>query len=401
MRLRGAHRAAAVAAAVLASAAVLCAGTVVTNEGKAYTGKVTVTAHVVTCVSPGYNRTFALPVIREIILSGEERAQFEIRKRKLPPLDAEAHHQLGMWLKARYRHGEAQTYFRKAVTIDPDHEGARTELGEVRDGNAWKYSPVLHRNMVYDWVGREAVPLHLGLARQLLQLKRADLAEKELRRVLQSDQINATAIAMIRPLIADYKCRNRYRLPFTGTWQAISGPTRYGHGGYSYMLNAWDFRKVDEAGRFWSGPPTTLKNHLTFEQPVYACADGEVYEVRDRFPDNPIGTVAPLEHGNRVLIRHAEGERSVIGHLQKGSVVVKVGDKVTQGQLIGRIGNSGRSGTPHIHFAIFDEDGISLPMTFIDFDVVDPTGPRHVETGPIELGKVYDNRFEEAPRKPR
>ena len=399
MTLGRTHRLAIAASVALTASAALHAETVVTNEGKAYTGKVTVTAHVVKCVSPGYNRTFALPVVREIRLSGDERVQFEMRKRKVPPLDAEAHYRLGLWLKSKHQHGKAQEYFRKAVVIDAGHAGARRELGELGKDGKWEYSAALHQKMMYDWVGMASLAFHLELALKLRTLGLEKPMEKELRRVIQAENINPTAVALIRPIIARYKLKNRYRLPFTGTWRAISGPGRYGHGKYAYMMNAWDFRKVDEHGRFWSGPPNDLKNHLSFSQPVYACADGEVYEVRGQFPDNPLGVVRPLKEGNRVLIRHANGERSVIGHLQKGSIRVKVGDKVEQGRFIGRIGNSGRSSTPHIHFAIFDADGISLPMTFVDFQVVERTGRRHVKSGQIELGRTYHNRFEKAPKK--
>ena len=389
-----ARKLAALLAAWLAGSAALHAETVITNEGKAYTGEVTVTPHVVKCVKPGITRTFGLPVVREIQLSSEERAQFEIRRREAAPLDAEGHYRLGMWLKSKHQHGTAQEFFRKVLVIDANHAGARQELGQRRNDGKWEYSPALHHRVMYDWVGRESLGFHLELALKLRKPGLETPMEKELRRVLQVENINATAIALIRPIVARYKLKNRYKLPFTGTWRAVSGPNRTGHGRYAYMMNAWDFRKVDEHGRFWSGPANDLKNHLTFEQPVYACADGEVYEVRDHFPDNPLGVVRPLKEGNRVLIRHANGERSVIGHLQKGSVKVKAGDKVTQGQFIGRIGNSGRSATPHIHFAIFDADRISLPMTFVDYRVREGVEFKRVESGQIEFGRIYDNRFE-------
>lgn len=392
---------AALMACLWASAGVLNAETVITNRGKSYTGKVTVTPHVLRCVSPGIKRTLALPVIKDIELSGGERLKFELQKRKLPPFDAEAHHSLGMWLKSKHQHGMAQDFFRKAILIDDAHAGARRELGFVRKQEVWVYSPALHQRLMYRWVGRKSVAFHLKLAQQLHQLKLTKQTEQELRRVLQIDQINATAIRMLRPIIADYRCRNRYKLPFRGTWRAVSGSGRGSHGGYSDMMNAWDFRKVDEHSRFWSGPPNELKNHLTFEQPVYACADGEVYEVRGKFPDNPIGVIRPIKEGNRVSIKHAKGERSVIGHLQKGSIRVKVGDRVKQGQLLGLIGNSGRSATPHIHFAIYDADGISLPVTFVDLHVVEPTGRKHVESGRIESRKIYDNGLDEPARKRR
>lgn len=42
------------------------------------------------------------------------------------------------------------------------------------------------------------------------------------------------------------------------------------------------------------------------------------------------------------------------GHLQKGSVMVKRGDRVKRGQVLGRLGNSGNSSAPHLHFHIMN-----------------------------------------------
>lgn len=52
---------------------------------------------------------------------------------------------------------------------------------------------------------------------------------------------------------------------------------------------------------------------------------------------------------NYVQIRHAIGETSDLIHLDKGSVVVRVGDKVRQGQLIAKTGQSGFMTAPHLH----------------------------------------------------
>jgi len=373
--------------------------TVVANDGKSYTGKVTVTPHVVHCVSPGINRTFALTVVKAIEMSGPERMEFEVRQRNLRPLDPDALYRLGAWLKSKYQHDLAQEFFNKTIAVLADHEDARRELGYVRKQGTWEYSPSLHQQMMYDWVGVKSAPFHLKLAQELDGLKRTKQEEQELRRVLQADGINPTAIRLIRPIVAGCRLKNRYKLPFTGTWRAISGPNLTGHGDYAYMMNAWDFRKVDEKGETSSGPVDDLKSYYTFEQPVYACADGEVYEVRGEFPDNPVGTVRPVTEANRILLQHASGERSVVGHLQKGSIQVKVGDRVKQGQLLALLGNSGRSATPHLHFAIFDDDGVSLPMTFVDFFVREGADRKHVESGKMELGHVYENSFDDAKPK--
>jgi hypothetical protein len=326
--------------------------------------------------------------------------EFEVRRRNLRVLDADACCQLGKWLKSKYQHDLAGEFFNKAIVVAPDHENARRELGFARNKQgAWEYSPLLRHEAMYDWVGVKSVPFHLTMAVELAQLKKTSEEGQELRRVLQADQVNAAAIAMIRPMVAGYQLKNRYKLPFAGTWRAVAGPGLFGHGEYSFMMNAWDFRKVDEKGATFSGPAEDLKSYYTFEQPVYACADGEVYEVRGDFPDNPVGGFGALEHSNSVLIKHASGERSVVGHLRKGSLRVKMGDRVKQGQLLALLGNSGRSATPHLHFAIFDDDGISLPMTFIDFFACEGPDRKYVESGVMELGRVYENRFDAAKAK--
>ena len=382
---------------VLACVRSASAETVVAIDGEVYHGDVSVTAHAVKCVSPEFNRTLSLGVVREILLTPGERIEFEKRRRAVRPLDAEGHFELGMWLKSKHQHLEAQEYFRKTVTIDPEHVNARRELGFVKPQNAWTYSPALYHRMMYDWVGTQTAAFHLKLAKELKAAGDEALMEKELRRVLAVDPVNIEAVDLIRPVVAKYKLKNRYRLPFEGTWQVISGPTGWGHRRYSFMMNAWDFRRVDEKGSLWAGPPTKVENHLTWNQPVFAPADGVVYENRQEFPDNPLGVVRPLKEGNRILIRHAHDERTVIGHLKQNSVPLKVGDKVKQGQLVGYLGNSGRSSTPHIHFAIFDADGVSLPAVFDDFRVKTPDGFEAVESGTLTVGRTYDNAFQKKP----
>lgn len=60
--------------------------------------------------------------------------------------------------------------------------------------------------------------------------------------------------------------------------------------------------------------------------------------------------------GNFILIKH-DGIKGVVAtnyqHLQTGSIAVSVGDRVTQGQIIAKMGSSGRSSGPHLHFEVW------------------------------------------------
>ena len=53
-----------------------------------------------------------------------------------------------------------------------------------------------------------------------------------------------------------------------------------------------------------------------------------------------------------VVIDHGNGEFSMMGHMQKGSVRVKPGEVVKQGQVLGLMGNSGDTSGPHIHYQL-------------------------------------------------
>ena len=79
--------------------------------------------------------------------------------------------------------------------------------------------------------------------------------------------------------------------------------------------------------------------------------------------------------GNGVIIDHGFGEYSSLWHMIPGSVKVKEGDWVQWGQELGRVGNSGASTAPHIHFHVESappkKGGIGLPAEFTDVMVND------------------------------
>jgi len=125
---------------------------------------------------------------------------------------------------------------------------------------------------------------------------------------------------------------------------------------------ASDLVMLDEQGNMYHGDPWNKKNWLTYGALIYAPADGVVVSCENRFPDNefegkkikyptpPPGADEDL--GNYVLIDHGNGEFSFMPHMTSGSVLVKKGDRVHQGQPIGRVGFSGDAIFPHVHYAL-------------------------------------------------
>ena len=81
------------------------------------------------------------------------------------------------------------------------------------------------------------------------------------------------------------------------------------------------------------------------DTPFYAAGDGEV-----------IAAEPAAGYGHWIRIRHTiEGQivESLYGHMQASGVLVHTGDKVTAGQLIGKVGSEGQSSGPHLHFGIY------------------------------------------------
>lgn len=84
--------------------------------------------------------------------------------------------------------------------------------------------------------------------------------------------------------------------------------------------------------------------------PVFSPADGKVVTAVDG-RNNTWGT-SDHGYGNYVMVEHASGVVSLVGHLLKGSVAVKVGQKVVRGQTLGTQNNSGYSNGNHVHLEL-------------------------------------------------
>jgi GH24 family phage-related lysozyme (muramidase) len=78
-------------------------------------------------------------------------------------------------------------------------------------------------------------------------------------------------------------------------------------------------------------------------------------------------------YGNFVMITHSDGAVTLYAHMHQNTITVKVGDTVSQGQVIGKMGSSGNSTGTHLHFEV-RPDGSSTVDPLDGY--IDPDNPR-------------------------
>ncbi|MDD2828563.1 MAG: M23 family metallopeptidase [Sulfuricurvum sp.] len=98
---------------------------------------------------------------------------------------------------------------------------------------------------------------------------------------------------------------------------------------------------------------------LPIGTPVYAAREGEVVGI-DVSSNYGGASPAYRAYMNYVNIRHSDGTLGNYYHLKYGGTVVKIGDKVTKGQLIAYSGNTGYTTAPHLHFSVSKVDPVSM-----------------------------------------
>ncbi|MBR3817379.1 MAG: peptidoglycan DD-metalloendopeptidase family protein [Clostridia bacterium] len=89
--------------------------------------------------------------------------------------------------------------------------------------------------------------------------------------------------------------------------------------------------------------------------PVVAAASGTVERVDKGYRG----------YGHMILINHGNGIKTRYAHMQPGSLTVYVGQHVSKGQQIGRIGNTGNSTGPHLHFEVIVNGSTTNPLKYV------------------------------------
>lgn len=139
---------------------------------------------------------------------------------------------------------------------------------------------------------------------------------------------------------------------------------------------AIDYVQLDAGLRLVTGPSDKLESYPYFGADIHAVGDGTVVGVTDGLPEQVPGkgpTGLPLDQyaGNHVVQDLGNGNYALYAHIKTGTVKVKPGDRLTTGQVIGLVGNTGNTTAPHLHFHVMStpdplrSDG--LPFVFDDF----------------------------------
>lgn len=126
-------------------------------------------------------------------------------------------------------------------------------------------------------------------------------------------------------------------------------------GAYS-LSSRYGYRSASISGWSFHGGVDIVKpgGHST-GTPVIAAASGTVV----------IAYAGYSGYGNTVVIDHGNGIRTRYAHMQSGSIAVRVGQRVYQGQQIGRIGSTGNVTGPHLHFEVLRNGSKVNPLAYI------------------------------------
>jgi murein DD-endopeptidase MepM/ murein hydrolase activator NlpD len=146
------------------------------------------------------------------------------------------------------------------------------------------------------------------------------------------------------------------------------------------------------------------RDYYGWGQPVHAAFAGVVVAAVDRVPERArVHMVAELAHaltttvafdpardgvdsvaGNHVIVQGTDA-CAVFAHLAPGTVSVTTGQRVSAGEVIGRVGHTGNSTAPHLHFHLMDPvdpfQAKGVPCAFEEYLVRRDGGWERVERG--------------------
>lgn len=99
---------------------------------------------------------------------------------------------------------------------------------------------------------------------------------------------------------------------------------------------------------------------------VCASREGIVHKIKDEFKKGG-PKKKYLSKGNHIIIKHSDGTYAAYWHLGHKGVLVKPGDTIKKGEIIGFSGNTGYSSWPHLHFDVYyflNGKQVTIPTKF-------------------------------------
>ncbi|MCQ4923457.1 M23 family metallopeptidase [Tissierella carlieri] len=191
-------------------------------------------------------------------------------------------------------------------------------------------------------------------------------------------------IEMSEPIIVAFPLRGEWLSPNTpGTKIPSHGTNQLG------TRYAYDFIQVDWSRKGYPAYRVSLPQYLLFGVPlneyycwgqeVYSPCDGIVVAAEDDYKEqtrtnllSDLANAYKNAHyfdpekddvqsvaGNYIIIEYGDNIYAALCHLQTGTVQVSVGQSVTKGEVIGKVGHSGNSFAPHLHFQLMDSSDIA------------------------------------------
>lgn len=173
---------------------------------------------------------------------------------------------------------------------------------------------------------------------------------------------------------SDYQDSTKLHLPFNGSWIVLQG----GRTVYDNSYAASDDNRYTVSfmtlkdGSAYENDGRKNTDYYCYGQPVLSPAAGVVVQAAGNASDHPPGHMPDIQsRGNYVVIAHGNSEFSMIPYLKAGSLKVRNGQRVKQGDVIGECGNSGSSFAPHVEYSLQNTRGFPLPKTmpaqFVDY----------------------------------